>query len=99
MTEEILKNINNWGKKPFDKKTIQELNILKKNESELHDSFYKNLEFGTGGMRGIMGVGTNRINKYTLIPFAENTSATIFASMLLFFLQSNAITTFFEIFC
>ena len=66
MTEEILKNINNWGKKPFDKKTIQELNILKKNHSELHDSFYKNLEFGTGGMRGIMGVGTNRINKYTI---------------------------------
>ena len=66
MTEEILKNINNWGKKPFDKKTIQELNILKKNHSELHDSFYKNLEFGTGGMRGIMGIGTNRINKYTI---------------------------------
>ena len=66
MTEEILININNWGKKPFDKKTIQELNILKKNHSELHDSFYKNLEFGTGGMRGIMGVGTNRINKYTI---------------------------------
>ena len=66
MTEEILKNINNWGKKPFDKKTIQELNILKKNHSELHDSFYKNLEFGTGGMRGIMGVGTNRVNKYTI---------------------------------
>ena len=66
MNEEILKNINNWGKKPFDKKTIQELNILKKNHSELHDSFYKNLEFGTGGMRGIMGVGTNRINKYTI---------------------------------
>ena len=50
MTEEILKNINIWGKKPFDKKTIQELNILKKNHSELNDSFYKNLEFGTGGM-------------------------------------------------
>ena len=31
-----------------------------------YDSFYKNLEFGTGGMRGVMGVGTNRINKYTL---------------------------------
>ena len=33
---------------------------------ELEESFYKNLEFGTGGMRGVMGVGTNRINKYTL---------------------------------
>jgi phosphomannomutase len=39
---------------------------LLNNEDELEDSFYKNLEFGTGGMRGLMGVGTNRINKYTL---------------------------------
>jgi phosphomannomutase len=34
--------------------------------TELEESFYKNLEFGTGGMRGVMGVGNNRINKYTL---------------------------------
>ena len=46
------------------KKQVQEL--LQNNTQELEESFYKNLEFGTGGMRGVMGVGTNRINKYTL---------------------------------
>ncbi len=46
------------------KKVIQDLQI--NNVSELEESFYKNLEFGTGGLRGIMGVGTNRINKYTI---------------------------------
>jgi phosphoglucomutase len=46
------------------KKAIQDL--LANNVSELEESFYKNLEFGTGGLRGIMGVGTNRINKYTI---------------------------------
>src|SRR5699024_4340833 len=40
--------------------------LIKNNQEELKDSFYKDLAFGTGGMRGIMGVGTNRINKYTL---------------------------------
>ena len=50
----------------FDKKTISELDVLKENPSQLEDAFYKDLEFGTGGMRGIMGVGTNRINAYTL---------------------------------
>ena len=42
------------------------LRMQTENSSELKDSFYKNLEFGTGGLRGIMGVGTNRINKYTI---------------------------------
>ena len=46
------------------KKAIQDLQA--NNVSELEESFYKNLEFGTGGLRGIMGVGTNRINKYTI---------------------------------
>jgi phosphomannomutase len=55
-----------WLKLPFDDATIEETKSLLNNEDELEDSFYKNLEFGTGGMRGLMGVGTNRINKYTL---------------------------------
>ena len=55
-----------WLKLPFDNTTIEETKSLLNNEDELEDSFYKNLEFGTGGMRGLMGVGTNRINKYTL---------------------------------
>lgn len=55
-----------WLNLPFDNATIKATKSLLNNEDELEDSFYKNLEFGTGGMRGLMGVGTNRINKYTL---------------------------------
>lgn len=58
--------IEEWTKSPFDQETQNELIQLKKNPEKLEDAFYKNLEFGTGGMRGIMGIGTNRINKYTL---------------------------------
>ena len=58
--------IEEWTKPPFDQETQNELIELKKNPEKIEDAFYKNLEFGTGGMRGIMGVGTNRINKYTL---------------------------------
>jgi len=58
--------IEEWTKSPFDQETQNELIELKKNPKKLEDAFYKNLEFGTGGMRGIMGIGTNRINKYTL---------------------------------
>ena len=64
---EIQNSINTWLSSVFDEETktrIQE--FQSNNPDELKDSFYKNLEFGTGGMRGIMGVGTNRINKYTL---------------------------------
>jgi len=61
------KNIyKQWLKDPFDIDTIKATKELAKNENELEDCFYKDLEFGTGGMRGLMGVGTNRINKYTL---------------------------------
>ena len=63
----ILDKVNEWLTPTFDKKTqdiIEEM--MTSSPKELEDSFYKNLEFGTGGMRGIMGVGTNRINKYTL---------------------------------
>ena len=62
----ISENIKQWSKPPFCESTQKELIILKEDKAELYDSFYKNLEFGTGGMRGIMGVGTNRINKYTI---------------------------------
>ncbi|QCX52459.1 phospho-sugar mutase [Elizabethkingia sp. JS20170427COW] len=56
-----------WLSNPFDVETQQKVQYLIDNHpSELDDAFYKNLEFGTGGMRGIMGVGTNRLNKYTL---------------------------------
>ncbi|AGC40240.1 phospho-sugar mutase [Riemerella anatipestifer] len=56
-----------WLTEAFDEETRQTVKqLIDTNSPELEDAFYKNLEFGTGGMRGIMGVGTNRLNKYTL---------------------------------
>ncbi|AQX84396.1 phospho-sugar mutase [Elizabethkingia bruuniana] len=56
-----------WLGEGFDDETKKEVQaLIDNNPAELEDAFYKNLEFGTGGMRGIMGVGTNRLNKYTL---------------------------------
>ncbi|WP_036385589.1 phospho-sugar mutase [Muricauda sp. MAR_2010_75] len=56
-----------WLTDFFDENTKKEIQYLLENDTEeLKERFYKDLEFGTGGMRGIMGVGTNRINKYTL---------------------------------
>tara|TARA_Y100001947_G_scaffold159513_1_gene177448 strand:- start:1284 stop:3014 length:1731 start_codon:yes stop_codon:yes gene_type:complete len=64
---EILAKAQSWLTDVFDEETKKEINNLIENDpSELEDSFYKNAAFGTGGMRGVMGVGTNRINKYTL---------------------------------
>lgn len=65
---EIEKKMVCWLKVPFDSETQQAVQSLANGtDSEaLHDAFYKDLSFGTGGMRGKMGVGTNRINKYTL---------------------------------
>ena len=65
--EEILARAYEWTKPPFDEETIKQVKLLIEADSEeLYESFYKDLEFGTGGMRGIMGVGTNRMNKYTI---------------------------------
>tara|TARA_R110002050_G_scaffold300364_1_gene469407 strand:- start:15446 stop:17176 length:1731 start_codon:yes stop_codon:yes gene_type:complete len=63
----ILDRINNWLTPTFDKNTQAFIkSSIANNPEDIQESFYKDLEFGTGGMRGIMGVGTNRINKYTL---------------------------------
>ncbi|GAL67569.1 phospho-sugar mutase [Jejuia pallidilutea] len=63
----ILERINTWLTPAFDTETQQTIkNDIANNPKDIQESFYKDLEFGTGGMRGIMGVGTNRINKYTL---------------------------------
>ncbi len=63
----ILDRVNQWLTPFFDEKTQHEIKEMIAYDPEgLEDSFYKNLEFGTGGMRGIMGLGDNRINKYTL---------------------------------
>ena len=66
MNDALSAKIEEWSKPPFDEETRAQLNLLKQNPEQLYDAFYKDLEFGTGGMRGIMGIGTNRINAYTL---------------------------------
>ena len=59
--------IDTWLNGSFDEETKNAIRELqKKSPDELVDAFYRNLEFGTGGLRGIMGVGTNRMNKYTV---------------------------------
>lgn len=59
--------INEWLSGEYDKATRDEITRLQKEDgAQLEDAFYKDLEFGTGGLRGIMGVGTNRMNKYTV---------------------------------
>jgi phosphomannomutase len=65
--DNILKQVNEWLTPSFDQETQDTIKeMMTSSPKELEESFYKNLEFGTGGMRGVMGVGTNRINKYTL---------------------------------
>ncbi|MBO3098852.1 phospho-sugar mutase [Gelidibacter pelagius] len=63
----ILERINTWLTPTFDKETQDKIkDSIAFHPKEIQEAFYKDLEFGTGGMRGVMGVGTNRINKYTL---------------------------------
>ena len=63
----ILDKATLWLSDTFDTETQQEIQqLISSNSKDLTDRFYKDLEFGTGGMRGMMGAGTNRINKYTL---------------------------------
>ncbi len=66
MNTDIERKVEEWLTPIFDEETQADVKSLMGNQEELEESFYKNLAFGTGGMRGIMGVGTNRINKYTL---------------------------------
>ena len=66
LSKELLSRILTWQVDFFDSETKNEIKRLQNHPEELEDRFYKDLEFGTGGMRGVMGVGTNRINRYTL---------------------------------
>jgi phosphomannomutase len=66
LDKELLSRISTWQVDFFDSETKFPIKRLQNHPKELEDRFYKDLEFGTGGMRGVMGVGTNRINKYTL---------------------------------
>jgi len=65
--QNILDKVNEWLTPTFDNQTQEDIKeMMTTSPKVLEESFFKNLEFGTGGMRGVMGVGTNRINKYTL---------------------------------
>lgn len=65
--EEILVKAKQWLSDAFDNETKKEIELLLNTDPDnIADRFYKDLEFGTGGMRGIVGAGTNRINKYTI---------------------------------
>lgn len=67
MDAAILRKVQSWLDGNFDNETKSAIKELQAgNEKDLADAFYRNLEFGTGGLRGIMGVGTNRMNKYTV---------------------------------
>lgn len=67
MDSAIRAKVDVWLNGTYDKATKDEINkLLADNPKELADAFYRNLEFGTGGLRGVMGVGTNRMNKYTV---------------------------------
>lgn len=64
---QITEKATEWLSEKFDEQTRNQVkDLMENNEKELVECFYKNLEFGTGGMRGIMGVGTNRMNVYTV---------------------------------
>ncbi|WP_346319582.1 phospho-sugar mutase [Chitinophaga sp. YIM B06452] len=67
MDANILSKAEQWLNGGYDPETVASVQkLLKENPDEITDAFYRNLEFGTGGLRGVMGVGTNRMNKYTV---------------------------------
>jgi phosphoglucomutase len=70
MNHNFMDQVAKWQQDPFGKETQENVNSLLNNPKALEDAFYTDLSFGTGGMRGIMGVGTNRVNRYT---FGRNT--------------------------
>ena len=63
----VLRKAQTWLDGPYDEDTKRQVKYLMENNmNELVESFYKDLEFGTGGLRGIMGAGSNRMNVYTV---------------------------------
>jgi phosphoglucomutase len=65
--QNVLDKANSWLNGAYDEETKQAVrNMMENNPRELTESFYRDMEFGTGGLRGIMGVGSNRMNKYTV---------------------------------
>jgi len=67
MLQRVIERANQWLDEKYDPETRKLVRVLiEDNEAELVECFYRDLEFGTGGLRGIMGVGTNRMNIYTI---------------------------------
>ncbi|MDP1510259.1 phospho-sugar mutase [Paenibacillus sp. CMAA1739] len=67
LSKKALEGIESWLQDPYiDEETKQELRALQGNDHELEDRFYKELEFGTGGLRGVIGAGSNRMNRYVI---------------------------------
>ena len=67
MMERVTEQLNYWlSDSYFDEKTKEELLAVRNDEKEIEDRFYKDLAFGTGGLRGVIGAGTNRMNIYTV---------------------------------
>ena len=70
-----------WSEDPyFDEDTRKELKALEGNDKEIEDRFYKNLEFGTAGFRGVLGAGTNRMNIYTVAKASAGLASFILGS-------------------
>lgn len=87
MEQQILNRVEKWLTGNYDEATKSAIREMQNSQpGELADAFYKNLEFGTGGLRGIMGVGTNRINQYTIGMATQG-----FANYLLSFFQNQQI--------
>jgi len=75
MNDKVLKNWNEWrNQKLEDEDLINELENIKDKDDEILDRFYRDLEFGTGGLRGVIGVGTNRMNIYTVAKASQGYS-------------------------
>ncbi|MGV2787766.1 phospho-sugar mutase, partial [Clostridium perfringens] len=67
MSQRTIDTLQRWLNDPYvDEETKQELRSLEHDTKELEERFYRDLEFGTGGLRGVIGAGSNRINKYTV---------------------------------
>ena len=67
LTRDVAERYQLWLESPaFDRDTKEELRALTGNNQEITDRFYRDLEFGTGGLRGVLGAGTNRMNRYTV---------------------------------
>ena len=67
LNHEVEQAAREWMEEPFDEKTRSEVaDMLENDHTLVNECFYTSLEFGTGGLRGIMGAGTNRVNRYTI---------------------------------